>query len=207
MSRTRTSAKRFGPAPGVVALAIATSLTFGPALRAAEDAPTTPRPVASFDVVSMAGQWFEVAAMGAAWPHRRCVSGTRFGITVSGSRRADVVRTCTTASGIEVRRGRVTASADGSGALRGRFVGAAFAWIPAAWADYWVIAVGEGQRWLLIGDRRRDRLAVWSSVVALDESALAAAMAAGRANGFDPRQLRRVLHPLGPAAPMPDVPP
>lgn len=157
-----------------------------------------PQPLEGFDIGSLSGEWFEVAAWGTAWAHRRCVSDTRFRFTVVDARRIDASRSCTTARGLDVRGGRLRAPDDATGALRGRFVNGLFGWLPAASADYWVLASGSGNQWLLIGDRQRERLAVWSRTVALDEGAVAAAIAAGRSQGFDARLLTAVAHPGGP---------
>lgn len=192
---------RAGAAAKLVGLVFAGALAVGTADAGAQAA-AAPRPVAGFPIASLAGEWFEVAASGSAWAHRRCQSGTRFRVTVTGPRRADVVRTCMTPTGVEMRRGRMAAPSEGSGALRGRFVSALFGWIPGAWTDYWVLAAEPHRRWLLVGDRGRERLAVWSRTVALDEAALAAAIAAGRAQGYDSRQLRPVPHPYGSGGPL-----
>lgn len=160
----------------------------------------TPSLAGPFDLRSLAGEWFEVARWGSAWAHRRCVADTRFTFSVIDSRQLAAVRSCTTATGLERRGGRLTASKHGGGDLRGRFVLRLFAWLPAAWAEYGVLAASPSRDWLLIGDRTSDRLAVWSRVVALDESAMAAAIAAGRRHGFDTTRLTPVPHPSGPDA-------
>lgn len=157
-----------------------------------------PVPIERLDIRTLAGEWFEVATSGRAWAHRRCAENTRFTFSVVDARRLAAVRTCTTPTGVEVRRGRLAAPKEGGGALRGRFVPTAFAWIPSAWSEYWVIASGPGQQWLLVGDQTRQRLSVWSRSVALDESALADAIAAGRAQGFDATELTPVRQPAGP---------
>lgn len=159
-----------------------------------------PAPVVRLDLRSLAGEWFEVARWGSAWAHRRCVADTRFVFSVVDSRQLSVLRSCTTSTGVEMRRGRLTGAKDGSGALRGRFVVRLFSWMPAAWSEYWVLASGPSQEWLLIGDRAHERLSVWSRVVALEESAMAAAIAAGRTQGFDASRLTPVTHPAGPGA-------
>lgn len=158
-----------------------------------------PTAVPEFDARWLAGQWFEVASFGAVWAQRRCVADTRYEVSMRDARRLDVVRSCTMAGGVDIRRGRLNVPRDGSGALRARFVAPLFAWIPAASTDAWVLAVAPDVRWLLIGDRRGGRLAVWSRTVALDEAALATALAAGRQQGVDASQLMLVPQPSGPA--------
>lgn len=186
-------------------LAVIVCLTLGsfavPGSAAAQRAEDTPPvPLVGFDVRTLAGEWFEVANWGSAWAHRRCTANTRFTFTILGTRRVGALRACTTATGVELRRGRLAAPVDGTGALRGRFVPTLLAWVPSASVEYWVIASGPGQEWLLVGDRTRDRLAVWSRKIAIDESALAAAIAAGRAQGFDATRLNAVGQPAGPDA-------
>lgn len=146
---------------------------------------TWPTAVDELSLPSLAGQWYEVAAFG-SWSHRRCNANTRFEWTLRTPRTADVRSSCATGTGHEVRTGRLRASAGThNGRLAVRFAPAFLGWLPAAWSDHWVLAVGEGQRWLLIGDRRRSKLSVMSRFAALDEASYAQAISVARNQGFD----------------------
>lgn len=165
----------------------------------AQVVPRPPTPVQAFDLSILSGEWFEIAGSN-AWAHRSCVADIRYSFVIVGPQVANVVRTCTTGTGVDARRGRVRRTGDDSGALRGRFVPGLFAWLSPAWNDYWVFAVGDGAGWLLIGDRRLERTAIWSRTITLDEASVASATSAARRLGYDVERLRAVPHPAGPFA-------
>lgn len=155
----------------------------GSALRAQSG--TWPIALEALDLEPLAGDWFEVAKSG-SWSHRRCTGNTRFHWTVTDARTVDVRSACTTASGEEVRRGRLRApTGSHRGRLSVRFAPALFTWLPAIWNDYWVLAEDPDRAWLLVGDRARTRLSVLSRWVSLDEASLARAVHVARVRGFD----------------------
>ncbi len=160
------------------------------------DAQPGPWPSVVEDLVlePLAGDWHEVAAYG-RWPHAQCTADTRFHWQVRDAGTIDVRRACTTATGEEVRLGRLRAAdATARARLTARFAPAFFAWLPAVWTDHWVLATGNGKRWLLIGDRGRTRLSVLSRVAALDEASLARAIQQARGQGFDVDRLVSIPH-------------
>jgi len=174
-----------------MALLLLSLLVARPAWPQSDTGPTT---VEDLALEELAGDWHEVAAYG-SWSHRRCTSDTRFHWEVRDSQTVDVRSVCTTAEGQEVRKGRLRAGVGSDGGrLAARFAPAFFAWVPGAWSDHWVLAVGKGQAWLLIGDRRRTRLSLLSRFVALDEASFARAIHQARAQGFDIDRLVAVPH-------------
>ena len=155
-----------------------------------------------FDLEPLAGDWFEVATSG-SWSHRRCTANTRFHWTVTNSRTIDVRSACTTPSGGERRHGQIRAPRGShQGRLSVRFAPALFAWVPAIWTDYWVLAEAPEHDWLLVGDRARTRLSVLSRWVSLDEASLARAVQVARVQGFDVDRLAPVRSGSGPPAPI-----
>ena len=153
------------------------------------------------DLEPMAGDWFEVATSG-SWSHRRCTADTRFHWTVTTARTIDVLSACTTPSGVELRHGLIRARGSHQGRLSVRFAPALFAWLPAIWTDYWVLAADQEHAWLLVGDRARTRLSVLSRWVSLDEASLARAVRVARVQGFNVDRLEPVRHTSGAPAPM-----
>lgn len=155
-----------------------------------------PAVVQSFDTNSLAGDWYEVATTGTWW-HRHCVSDTRYGFDMPerGGLRATSV--CSTSSGTARHRGRLRAARGGDGRLAIRFTPPIFNWLAATWSDFWVLEADAGRSWLLVGDNRRERLLLLARTVALDEAAVAQAVAAARRHGYDPGRLARVPHPAG----------
>ena len=100
---------------------------------------------------------------------------------------------CRTTSGVELRSGRVRADGDG-GQWRVHFGPAMFAWLPGGWSDFWVLGHDQALSWFVVGERDHQRLSVVSRTVALDEAALAQALAVARRAGFDVGRLVRVTH-------------
>lgn len=155
-----------------------------------------PAVVATLELKSLAGDWYEVSSAGDWW-HRRCVSDTRYRFEVEGPRALRVVSFCTTPAGTLRQRGRLRAAPGGDGRLSIGFAPAVFAWLPATWGDYWVLAAADDWRWLLVGDDRRERLSIVSRTVFLDEGAVAQALAAARKAGYDVARLVPTPHPTG----------
>ena len=150
-----------------------------------------PTALGTLQLESLAGEWHEIAAYGWWW-QRRCVADTRYTWAVRGPRALDVRSSCKATTGVEMRSGRIRVSKSSPGQLSARFAPAALSWLPGAWSDYWVIGRGEDPGWLLVGDRRRQRLAVLSRWVMLDEAALATAIAVARREGFETDRLLTV---------------
>ena len=175
----------------IKAMLLLVALVFPPFARAQSSA----RPMAldALQLEILGGEWHEIAAFG-WWPHRLCITDTRYTWTVRNPRTIDVRRSCATGSGVETRIGRIRASGGASrpGQLSATFAPVVLSWIPGAWSDYWVLGRGEDSEWLLVGDRRRQSLAVLSRWAVLDEAALAAAIAIARHQGFDVDRLLSV---------------
>lgn len=176
----------------VAGLVLCGLIVAGSSLRAQSG--TWPVALEALDLEPLAGDWFEIATSG-SWSHRRCTADTRFTWTVTDARTIDVRSACTTPSGEHVRSGRMRApSGSHRGRLSVRFAPALFAWLPAIWNDYWVLAEGPNRAWLLVGDRARTRLSVLSRWVSLDEASLARAVQVARVQGFDVDRLAPVRH-------------
>lgn len=153
-----------------------------------------PPETVSVDAEAIAGEWFEAATSG-SFALRRCLADTRYRFDRRSATTLQVFTACATNRGVEYRRGFLSGGKSPDGRFSLRFAPVVLSWAPAAWSDFWVLDVGAD--WLLAGDRRRRSLVVLSRTVALDESALAAAMASARRHGYDPAMLRAVAHPSG----------
>lgn len=157
--------------------------------------------VERLDAASLAGDWAEVAST-RSWALRRCVSDTRHQVRVRGTGQLAVTTACVTPQGMARRRGAIKASSGGDGRLRIRYAPWVLAWAPAAWSDFWVLGVSPDGAWLVIGDRRRGQLAVWSRTVSLDEGSFARALAVARRAGYDVYRVHRVPQGTGPSGPI-----
>jgi apolipoprotein D and lipocalin family protein len=163
-------------------------------VRAEAQPPATPVPVRTPALAEFTGPWYEVAALGSWW-HDGCRADTVVTFERRGDRGLDVRASCSTAVGTRSRTGRIRALGPGErGTWDVKFASGVLGWFPAAWNDFWVIALGEGARWFAVGDRHRERLSVLSRTVSLDEASLAQAIARARAQGFDVDRLMSVPH-------------
>ena len=172
-----------------VSVAVASALAL-PTLNAQGAPPTVPR----VDLRALVGDWYEIATTTSFW-HRQCVSETRYRFSVVGTRGLRAASSCNTERGPKGQNGRLRAGPGGDGRLSIRFAPALFAWLPAAWADFWVLAMDDGAAgWLLIGDDRRHRLAVIARTISLDEASMARALAGARRAGYDVSRLRLTPH-------------
>ena len=165
-----------------MAAAIALAVGSGGGIPAlAQSAPIAPLP--RFD-----GTWYEVASFG-TWGQRRCSTGTLFELATEATLRSR----CRTTSGVETRNGRVRAEGD-DGRWRARFAPRVFGWLPGMWGDFWVLGHDPELSWFVVGEHDHERLSVVSRTVALDEAALAHALALARRAGFDVGRLVRATH-------------
>lgn len=155
-----------------------------------------PAPVDAFELADLRGEWHEVAAFG-SWTQRRCMRDIVFTYVVKTTRELTLRRRCGTALGAEEAVGVVRPSGSG-GRLKVRFGSGLFSWLPTAWSDHWLLAADPEWRWCVIGDAQHQRLSVLSRTMAMDEAAMARAVAAARAQGFDVGRLVRI--PQGPGS-------
>lgn len=168
-----------------------TGMTLAAALSAGNGASAEPL-AARPELTALTGTWYEVAAYGSWW-QRRCVRDHTLTIAVTAPADADLRSRCRTAAGVEMRNGRLRASGD-DGRWKARFAPAFFSWLPAVWADFWVLGHDAAMTWFVVGERDHQRLAVFSKTAVVDESALAQAISLARKAGFDPDRLSRVRH-------------
>jgi lipocalin len=178
------------------ALALAWMMLAAAVTPSAAQVASPPTAVQNFPTSSLVGDWYEVLGS-APWALRRCVTDTRHRFVADGRRALRVSTWCTTPRGVELRRGRVKGPPSGDGRLRLRYAPVVFAWVPAAWTDFWVLADSGDGRWVLVGDRQRQSVSLLAREVAIDEAAVARALAAARAIGYDVGRFRVVPQPSG----------
>ena len=172
-------------APAVATAAVAVAVL---AVAAAAAAP----PVAIAPLDRFAGTWYQLAAYG-DWGQAGCLSDTTLRISPKAGADADIESRCRIVSGTAVRRGRLRAAGE-DGAWRSRFAPSMLGWLPVVWSDFWVLGHDEELTWVLVGGHEYQRLAVYARTIALDEAAMAQALAAARTAGFDVERLARTRH-------------
>jgi apolipoprotein D and lipocalin family protein len=154
-----------------------------------------PGPVTTVDKVDLdrySGQWHEIARFLNRF-QRQCAGDVRATYARRLDGRLDVVNECRTSNGRMTQAKGVARVIDGSGGarLKVRFAPAFLSFLPMVWGDYWVIALGDGYEWAVIGSPDRQYLWVLSRTAVLDEARWARALERVRANGFDDSRLVR----------------
>jgi len=168
-------------------------------LAAGSSAAEPPRPVDRVDLQRYMGLWYEIAAMPNFF-QRHCARDTRAEYALREDGLVGVTNRCVRASGELDQAEGVARVADPAtnARLEVSFV-SLLGWRPF-WGDYWVIGLGEGYDYALVGTPSRR----WGWMLARDphppEAQVQAWLAELKAQGYDPATFVRT--PQGtPAAP------
>jgi apolipoprotein D and lipocalin family protein len=167
-------------------------------LSAGSAAVAAPRVVPALDLERYLGTWYEVAR----YPNRfqaQCVGE----VTAQYARRDDgrlsVVNRCRTRDGhFDQAEGVARVPDPGSPAkLQVRFAPGFLSFLHKVWGDYWVLALGPGYRYAVVGDPKREYLWILSRTPQLSPEDYDAAVSAARSNGFDAARLVHTPQPGG----------
>jgi apolipoprotein D and lipocalin family protein len=162
-----------------------------PLALAAQAAP--PPTVPSVDLVRYAGTYYEIAR----FPNRfqkQCQGDVTARYTLRTDGRVDVVNRCRLADGtVNEARGIVRKQkGDDSGArLEVRFAPAFLSWLPQVWGDYWVLGLGPGYSFSVVGSPDREYLWILSRTPAMSEPAYHEALEMATRAGYDLTRLVR----------------
>ena len=148
-------------------------------------APTV-QSVAQVNLQRYAGTWYEIASY-LMFFQRQCIGDTTAHYTLSEGGSVEVTNQCRTESSFSKVSGKATA-VEGSGNAK---LKVSFFW-PFR-SDYWVIGLDPDYRWAVVGHPNRKYLWVLSRTPQLPQPELEAALAAAKAQGYDPAMLRYTL--------------
>lgn len=148
------------------------------------------QPVASIDLPRFMGTWYEIART----PNRfqkRCAGFTRidFHLQVDGT--VQVVIRCRLRDGqlhLSLATARQVGTPD-SPRLKVRFAPAWMSFLPAVWADYWIIDIDEQYQLVAVSEPTRKYLWILSRVARVKPQAYAALMERLKDKGFMVEQL------------------
>jgi apolipoprotein D and lipocalin family protein len=152
--------------------------------------------VADLDLARYEGRWYEVVRK----PNRfqkACAGDVLVQYTRRPDGRIEVFNQCSEADG-DIRS--VTGVArrpdpDGYPArLEVRFAPAFLSFIPAVWADYWVIDLDPGYRWAAVGEPDRKYFWVLSRTPGLPADTLDSILERAKLQGYDLSDLVRTRH-------------
>ncbi|HET9013099.1 MAG TPA: lipocalin family protein [Gemmatimonadaceae bacterium] len=153
------------------------------------------RAIPSLDLEGYAGRWHEVARL----PNRfqaRCASNVTATYELLRDGAIRVVNVCLTAEGDSVRaegRARLADQRGPASRLKVRFAPAILSFLPAVWADYWVLDLTEGFQAALVGSPDRRYLWVLSREPQLDQVTYARLLGTAAAQGFDTARVQRTI--------------
>ena len=156
------------------------------------------QPVASepeLDLSRYAGQWHEIAHLPMFF-QRQCVSDITARYSLDGPGSIGVLNACRTKDGSMDESQGVARPVEGHpGRLEVRFAPDWLSWLPAVWADYWVIALDPDYQWAMVGEPGRDYLWILSREPSMDRALFEQLKAKAEGMGYD-------LSPLVMAAPL-----
>ena len=129
------------------------------------------QPVASvpeLDLSRYAGQWHEIAHLPMFF-QRQCVSDITARYSLDGPGRIGVLNACRTKGGDMDQSQGIARPVEGHpGRLEVRFAPDWLSWLPAVWADYWVIALDPDYQWAVIGEPDRKYLWILSRTPSME---------------------------------------
>lgn len=150
------------------------------------------RPVDAVDLERYLGKWYEIAR----YPNRfqkSCAGDVTAQYALKKDGKISVVNRCRRADGsLNEAEGEARVLEGSRNArLKVRFAPSWLGLLPFVWGDYWVIGLHPDYRWAVVGTPDRKYLWVLSRDASMAEEDWNAAVAAARANGFDPSGLQR----------------
>lgn len=175
-------------------LALALLVAAVPAAAAAPPASTTlpdalpagspNAPVATLDLDRYAGTWHEVARL-PMWFQRHCARDTTATYTRLPDGRIEVRNACVREDGrVDASTGVARSTGGPAGALEVRFAPRWLGWIPALWADYWVVDLDPGYQWAVVGGPGQGALWVLSRTPSMEPALLARLRERAEARGY-----------------------
>jgi apolipoprotein D and lipocalin family protein len=150
-------------------------------------------PVASVNLERYAGRWYEIAK----YPNRfqrSCVGHTSAEYALRRDGRITVTNRCRQADGtvkeaVGIARWRERPPRDAT--LKVRFAPAWLSLLPQVWGDYWILALPDDYRYVVVGEPARTYLWILSRTPQMTETDYMAAVAAAEAQGYEASKLVR----------------
>lgn len=153
-------------------------------LAATAGASTPNRPVPQLDLKRYAGTWHEIAHLPMFF-QRKCADTITADYTLQRDGTVLVRNACRQRDGTLARSLGVARPVPGTpGALQVRFAPQWLAWLPAVWADYWVIELDPEYQWAVVGGPSRKYLWVLSRRPAMDRALFEAIRARAAQRGY-----------------------
>ena len=148
------------------------------------------QPVPALDLQRYSGQWHEIAHLPMFF-QRQCVDRITANYTPQADGRIEVRNACRTKAGtIDESVGAARAVPGKPGQLEVRFAPAWLAWLPAVWADYWVIDLDPDYQWAVVGGPSRKYLWILSRTPTMERALFERIKADARRRGYPVEKLK-----------------
>lgn len=152
-------------------------------------------PVPALDLQRYSGQWHEIAHLPMFF-QRQCVGDITATYTPNADGTVGVRNACRTKDGTTDVSDGIAREVEGKpGALEVRFAPDWLAWLPMAWADYWVIDLDPDYRWAVVGGPDREHLWILAREPEMNRALFQRLKARAAARGYNLRELK-VMAPL-----------
>lgn len=156
--------------------------------------------VPELDLERYSGLWYEMARL-PNWFENKCSSDAQAQYSFRPDGTLEVVNSCRNRFGRIVQARGIARRGGFSGApakLKVCFAPSLLSFIPFAWADYWVMALGESYEYAVIGEPGRRYLWILSRTADMDESKVRDLLSRASEQGYDLSRLIRTNHTAQP---------
>ena len=141
--------------------------------------------VPQLDISRYAGQWHEIAHLPMFF-QRQCVGDITARYSLDGPGSIGVLNACRTKDGSMDQSQGVARPVEGHpGRLEVRFAPDWLSWLPAVWADYWVIALDPDYQWVVVSEPKREYLWILSRTPQMPAATYQALLSKLAKLGFD----------------------
>lgn len=146
--------------------------------------------VIDFDLNRYTGEWFEIARFPNKF-QKQCSSEVTATYVMRADGKIDVINRCRNAVGnMEEVVGRAYApNPEVMGKLKVRFAPEWLSWLPAVWADYWIVDIAPDYSVVAVGDPTKKYLWILSRNTGIDAAIFNALKKRLAAQGYDPNKL------------------
>ena len=141
-------------------------------------------PVQQLDLERYAGTWHEVARLPMFF-QRNCIKDTTATYTRQDNGRITVRNVCREDDGSLIEAVGEARTTKVAGGLEVRFAPAWLGWIPAVWADYWIVDLDPDYQWAVVGGPGKGALWVLSREPNMPAELLERLRQRSEARGYD----------------------
>jgi len=143
--------------------------------------------VPSIDLSRYVGTWYEIARLPNGF-QKKCAGNVIATYTLMDDGTIKVVNRCRKEDGTTTEAEGKAKVSDESGPntkLKVRFAPAILSFLPFVWGDYWIIELGAGYEYAVVGEPKREYMWILSRTPTMDEGLIQNILARTGEKGFD----------------------